>query len=249
LGAFLRFYGLNLQSFWYDELCSTTRAAPHLQISKIIKTYQKDPHPPFHPLLLHYWMKIFGYNQFSTRLLSAIFGIVGVFAFYLLGCEISNRRTGLITSMLAAVNYFHIYYSQEVRPYIFAALWGTLSFYFLLQLLREQNKKHLLLYAVSSTLMIYTHYYGLIMLLSHGVSICIYIIIGNCLNRKKIFIYYTLSGLLIAILYSPWIPSLVGMMKRKIHHTAVPAPSFFIDYFENYFGKDPYIVILFASII
>ena len=248
-GAFLRLKGLNFQSLWFDEICSVTRANPDLTLNQIYNNYQIDPHPPFHPIILHYWMKLFGYNEFSPRLLSSLFGILGIFILYLLGREVAGKQAGLISAAITAFNYYHLTYSQEVRPYVFAFLFSALSFLFFIRLVKTQTRKNMILYSLSSVFLIYTHYYGLIMLLSQYIALIIYVFTIRSDIRRKLLTHFSFSGILISILYSPWIPTVIKMLKKKDHFTKKPAPDFFILYFKTYFGNNSYLTIISAVII
>jgi len=248
-GFLLRIWSLNFQGLWHDELCSVVRASPSLSVGSILEIYQSDPHPPFHPLLLHYWMSVFGYHETSVRILSVLGGIIGIYAIFLLGRVVAGKQGGLIAAGVTAVNFFHLYYSREVRPYIFASLFSTLSFLFFLKLLKTPNKKNVLLYAIFSTLLIYTHYYGLIILLAQGAALLFYAVIDESCNKRRLFFHYGISGILILVLYSPWIPTAIKMLHKESHWNKLPKNSFFIYYFLEYFGDNSYLAILVAFVL
>ncbi|MFH0763551.1 MAG: glycosyltransferase family 39 protein [Candidatus Omnitrophota bacterium] len=63
--------------------------------------------PQFEKPILIYWLiglsyKIFGINEFAARLPSAIFALIGVFAAYLLGGLLFNRRVGALSAVILA---------------------------------------------------------------------------------------------------------------------------------------------------
>lgn len=249
-GVFLRFKGLLFQSLWLDELISIMSSAPSESLGDIVAHYQGDPHPPLYFFILHFWMAIFGFNELSARLLTAIIGSLSVWSVYLLGKESFNKNTGLIAAALTALNLFNLRYSQEVRPYIMFFLAAALAYLFFIRLLKEQTRKNIILYAAASAFMIYIHYFGLFILLSQAVFVLFYLFSEEGTDRLKIIKSFALSGVLTVILYSPWIPTVLRMMKRKGHWIKdAPGSDFFLKLFRSFFGGEPYLVILFGGLI
>ena len=161
LSVFLRLYKLDFKSLWIDELYTIVPANPNNDLESIVR-YCKSDQPPLFFFLLHYWFKIFPYSPFFGRLLSVVIGVLGVAAMYFLGAEIKNRETGLYASALSAINYFHIYYSQECRFYSLLFLLTVVSFIFFLRSLKYKTKKNYLLYVLSTIGLLYTQYFGII---------------------------------------------------------------------------------------
>jgi uncharacterized membrane protein len=249
-GIFLRFKGMVFQSLWLDEITSILSSAPSKSLSAIISHYQGDPHPPLFFFILHYWMGLFGYNEFSARLLVVIIGSLSVLAAYFLGKECFNRNTGLIASVIVAFNYFNLRFSHEVRPYILLCLASTMSYTFFIRLIKHQTKKNIIFYSLSSAFMIYTHYYGIFVLLSQIIFLLFYFFSEEKISWMKILKSFTISGAIILILYTPWIPTILKMIKKKSHWIQkAPGPDFFIESFRAFLGKEPYLVVLFTGLI
>ena len=73
--------------------------------------------PQFEKPIMFYWLveaafKVFGANEFSARLPSAVFGLIGIIALYLLGSLIFNRRAGLISALVLATCVEYIILSR-----------------------------------------------------------------------------------------------------------------------------------------
>jgi len=249
-GIFLRFKGMTFQSLWLDEIISILSSAPSKSLSEIISHYQGDPHPPLFFFILHYWMSIFGYNELSARLLVVIIGSLSVLASYFLGKECFNRNTGLIASAIVAFSHFNIRFSHEVRPYILLCLASIMSYTFFIRLIKHQTKKNIIFYSLSSAFLIYTHYYGIFVLLSQIIFLLFYFFSEEKIPRKKIFKSFTTSGAIVLILYTPWIPTILRMIKKKSHWIQnSPDSDFFIKSFSAFLGKEPYLVVLFTGLI
>ncbi|NJM80744.1 MAG: hypothetical protein HC854_16075 [Flavobacterium sp.] len=87
------------------------------------------------------FFKFFGYYSLVARLPSAILGSLSIFFLYKLIKILFNQNAAIIGSIFLAINQFHIYYSQEARAYSFYIFGVILSFYFLIKLLLNPNKK------------------------------------------------------------------------------------------------------------
>ena len=135
VATILRFYHLTAQSFWADEGNSISLAQRSLVL--VTRGAAYDIHPPLYYYLLWGWIRIFGDGEFAARALSAVLGVALVYVTWLLGCRLGDRRVGLVAGFLAALSPYQVYYSQEARMYILAALLGALSVYFFVWLLEN----------------------------------------------------------------------------------------------------------------
>lgn len=92
----------------------------------------------FEKPILFYWLveasfKIFGINEFTARLPSAIFAFFGLVAIYLLGGIIFNKRTGVLAALILATNVEYIMLSRAcVTDMVLGTfiLWGLLLFFY-----------------------------------------------------------------------------------------------------------------------
>jgi len=232
VGAVLRFYKLDFQGLWYDELHSMNESDPDLTIREVIE-YAKTDQPPSFFLLLHSWFKVFPFTGFFGRAFTAFIGVLGVVAMYFLGTEIKNSSTGLIAALLTSLNYFHIYYSQEVRFYTLFFLGTALSFLFFIKDLRKITPVFFILDIFFTALTVYTHYFGLIVLASQGIIFLIAVIFYRF--DRKLFYYGLIAVVVVIILFLPWVPQIISDSKITFWIEAVKFPRFLFAYFYNYF--------------
>lgn len=248
-GAILRLYKLDYQSIWIDEICSFKEADPKLSVIDIYKFVKSfDPHPPFYYISLHFVFMIFGYTTFVMRAYSAFLGIAGLIAFYFLGKEIANKKVGLIGTGLLAINFFHIYYSQEARMYSLMFLTTTLSFYTLIKLIKSPTARNTIPYIICTTLMIYSHFFALFVLFSQAVIILYFLFEKEKIERKRFFLLSMLSGIAVVIL---WIPALLIFLEAsKTQSSWIPAPTpdQFSSLFKEFFGNAE-VIFYFISIL
>jgi mannosyltransferase len=222
LALSLRFYRLDGQSLWADEGNSAALAARNL--TTITRDAAHDIHPPLYYYLLHFWVRIFGNSEVALRSLSALMGSALVLMTYLLGQELFNRRVALIASFLAAISSFQIYYSQETRMYIPAALWAALAVYFFLKWMRSRGGLDIkpempadgarnrvasllfaALYVLFTTAALYTHYFSftipLVTNLAYGLGMIAY----ERWRRPKAVVGWAVAQLIMVGLYYPWL--------------------------------------------
>ncbi len=165
----LRFWGMTDSCLWFDEIFSV-HAAEH-PWDTIISFVAKDLiHPPLFYLLLKLWIPLAGESVFWLRLLPVVFSILALFPFWMLCRELKLKPPAIIVAIsLFAVNGSLIKYAQEVRMYsllLFLSLvsiWLFSRFYF-------RGKNFWLLTAVN-ILLIYTHYFGWLVIIAEVVAI------------------------------------------------------------------------------
>jgi mannosyltransferase len=225
---------LDYQSLWNDELHSMNGANPSSTISEVIE-YSKNDQPPFYFLILHCWFKVFAYNEYSARFLSALIGVLGVIVMYYLGREFNNKVTGLMCSFLTATNYFHISYSQEVRFYTLLFLLAALSYLFFLRAAKNSTVFNFLFYSIFTTLLLYTHYFGIVIMAS---QFCVFILLVLFYRRTGTFIIKAIgSGFAILFFISPWIGVFIN--DSAIDYFWIPPvslsflPHFLYEYFKD----------------
>lgn len=163
LAAFLRFYRLDSSSLWSDE--GNTWALLSRSFAQIAKDAAADIHPPGYYWLLKLWSMTVGNNAWGMRSFSAVAGVLLVYVVYQLGrCLESNAQlTGiaLLATLLAALNPFQIYYSQEARMYLLLALEGAGLFWALFAWPSDARRSHIvpaLGYLLCGVAGLWTHY-------------------------------------------------------------------------------------------
>lgn len=249
IGIFLRFQHLTLGSLWLDELHTMNEANPQKSMKEVIDQVKAfEAIPPFYFLSIHIWFKLFDFNDFYARLFSAVAGCMGIGVIYLCGLKMYNRRVALFAAALTALNYFHISYSQDARPYALLFFLSALSCYFFVRVLQNINFKNSLFYDFSGLLLIYTHYFGVLLLIAQYLLIFSFVLFDRK-ERKNLLIHFGLAALLIVLGYLPWMPAMFNSLGNASFWAPVPKFLYFTDYFEEYFGdEDPLVKIFFCLI-
>ncbi len=160
LGIVLRFGTLGLQSFHHDEVVTASRVLPGSIGHLLHEVRASESCPPLYYLLAHWWAGIFGFDEVGLRSLSALFGALTIPVAYMVAVELYDRRAGLITAAIVAVNPMFVWYSQEARAYALLVLLTAVSLLFFLRALRTGRSVDIVLWGVASALALCTHYFA-----------------------------------------------------------------------------------------
>lgn len=251
LALALRLYHINFQSLWLDEIHTVNEANPALTLRELYTILcEADPHPPLFFLLAKLSFYLFGYTAITLRILSAVIGLAGVWSIYLLGKELYNKKAGLIGALLLAVNYFHIYYSQDGRPYALLFFCTTISFYYLAKFIKNPTLRSSLLYGFFAGLMLYTHLFALFGMIAQCVVLLYFVCkpYSHAVIVKKMFLYSLLSGLIVIFMYLPCLGILLSAASRTSFWIAKLKADVYLDVLSEFFGYYD-IQLLFAGIV
>jgi len=255
LAAALRLYHVDFQSPWLDEVLTMNAANPDKTFSELydhVMFWEYIPHLFFY--LNHILFEIFGYTTLVGRVLSALIGVAGVYAIYLLGWEAYSKRTGLIAALLVSVNIFHIAYSQEMRPYGMLFLFSILSFYRLLVLLRTPTLKNAVYYGIFTGLIVHAHFFGLITIFAQCLILLFFVIISVRSNRIKFLKVSAVGGVVALLVCVPVIEAFIRVSGVEAFWLPKPTETVYGDMFKEFFGRAEvllfiiYIVIVYYSI-
>jgi uncharacterized membrane protein len=223
LAAVLRLYQLSGQSLWSDEGNSVALARDGF--AEIAQRTAFDIHPPFYYWLLKIWVAIFGDSEIGLRSLSAVLGVGLVYLIWVLGIRLFNRRVGLMAAFIAALSPLQVYYSQEARMYMLLAFLSTLTVLAMLFLLESYALKNnsefrianyaprlawpSLLYLLTVTAGLYTHYAFPLILLAVNLTILAWFqrVRSKIPNPKSQIFHWIMLQLIPLLFYLPWLPT------------------------------------------
>lgn len=245
ISACLRFYKIDYQSVWIDEILSMKNSNPKLSLKELydsVMFLEFIPHAYFYVLRLFF--EVFGFTTVVARSLSAIFGVFGVYAVYLLAKEMFNKKSGLIAASFIAVNIFHISYSQEARPYAMLFLFTVLSFYKLVQLLKKPNYKNAVLYAIFTGLIINSHFFGFITVFSQVLILLTFLVITKKEDLRKTITLYAISGVIFLIFILLLAEPLLRASNINSFWLPQPDAQIYTNMIKEFFGKSELVLSL-----
>ena len=238
LGFVFRFYNINYENLWIDEIYSFWVTDPNLIFAETYLRIQTTESTPF----LYYYLvkmcnKIFGYDPIVGRCFSAFFGFLSIFSVGVLCKRITQNKSYLFATCLISLNIFLIINSQEMRVYIFTFFLISLSLIFFLNLFKEDKNriftKNFLLFTFFTFLAIVSHPFAIIIL----ISIISFIIIDYLFFLKKNH-KVNISLILISILTIGFLYHYVNYVSlNKVGWIEQPDIRFFTNfYFSKFFG-------------
>jgi hypothetical protein len=205
-GLFLgfRFYRLTRYGLYTDEIFSVEAA--HLSFGGLLSFVLDDVvHPPLFYLLLKSWIALGGESLLWLRLFPVMTSVLSIIPFLLLCRALRLKAAWTAAALwLAAVNPYLVYYSQELRMYSLAVLLSLCSAWLFVCFLNPENsaKRVLLALTVVNLLLVYTHYYGGLLIGAQG-SYLFFRSVASAGSIRSLF-PFSISSLAVALGFSPW---------------------------------------------
>ncbi len=220
LAYLLRLFRLGYQELRGDEAFSYLFAAMPPAESVPALLAGGDPHSPLHYLLLHGWLTLTGDTEFALRYLSLLLSLLLLPLVYQLGRLLGGQRLGLLAACLMAISQSLIWLAQDVRnQYMLVQVLGLLATVLLVGYLRptffnpeaqtcaertrSKRREELVLwgvYVVVAATAVYSHYYGLFILVAHGFYLWL-----PSEGRWRRLTTWAASGVAAALLFIPWL--------------------------------------------
>ncbi len=221
----LRLYRLDYFSLRGDEAFDVLYAAqPVPEIILQDRFYQI--YPPLYHTSLHYWMLIAGRGEFALRWITGVVpGTLVVPLTYALALRLFAKLEsnppehryliGWVAGVLAAVNPFLIWWSQDAHFYALLAMFGAAITLLATRLWDTRGRRPVwLAYVLITALGFYTHYYtyfswGAVNLVA----------LRNTIARrwtKPLVIRWWLAQVVAVTLYSPWLVASFDMVNAYV---------------------------------
>jgi mannosyltransferase len=207
LGATFRFYHLDGESLWNDELESWRQSSFSTLDQVLMQGSIPDTHPPLFQITLFFVERYLGSSETMLRLPSAIAGTLTIAVMFWLGNTVFGQKEGLISAFFTAVLWVPISYSQEARNYSFLILFSAVSGCLWMQIaLKIQRDEQIgfwlgIGYVLGALLECYTHYFGLFLILLQGIGL-----LGISLIRRRNRVRVIALYASILVGYLPWLP-------------------------------------------
>jgi len=191
----LRLWRLSDSCLWFDEIFSVHAATQPWD--NFLQFLALDLiHPPLFYAALKLWIAVGGEGLFWLRLFPVIFAVLALIPFLGICRELSLRNsTTIVALVLFAVNGSLIKYGQEVRMYSMLFALSLLSFWLFLRYFDDKGGAVLLV--VANVLVIYTHYFGWLVIFSQIVAIL--------LLKPARFRFVAIMAGVCTTLFVPWL--------------------------------------------
>jgi len=212
LALALRSFQLTESGLWTDEAFSVNVARlPFWEMCQ--KIAWDGVHPPFFYFLLHPWILIFGDSEAAVRSLPVLYGVLAVLLVYAVAARLYSRQVGLVAAFLLATSSFYIFYSQDVRMYMFTAPPAAVSFYALYRLIFDRRLVVYAVYYLSTLVLLYTHIFGVFYVLAQNVYYLGLMLLGRE-DRPPLRHWIALQSATV-LSFVPWLPFVYDKMQRQ----------------------------------
>ncbi|MFC1799819.1 glycosyltransferase family 39 protein [Candidatus Eisenbacteria bacterium] len=196
VGLVLRFVSLGGQSLWVDEMLTLSNAhiGRDLNASHIFGNFQG----PLVSLLMHAWASVSS-NEAYLRIPFAVAGAFTVIAGFFLARHASGFWTALNTTFFLALSPVLLWYSQEIRGYVFVLLFTVLMTYFLLRWADRREGKSLIWYGVFTFAALVSNLSAAFILAAHF----LYLVLVPA--RRRLAGKWIVTILVVLMVFSPWV--------------------------------------------
>ena len=203
-GVFFRFYQLNFENYWLDEMVSFWIADPNIPLDVTFSRFEYiDYNSPLFNLILKKHFTMFGYRPDIGRYLPFFFGILAIPFLGILSYQVKKDNSFLLTILLASINIYLIKYSQETRPYSLVFLLSIINLIFYYKIIsldpRILTRVYIfILFIIFSVLSLTSHPFVFIIFFSQiTFSIYSFFIFKN----KNLLFYLSIPFILIIYLF------------------------------------------------
>lgn len=197
--GYWRFTNLGHDSFWHDEIFTVEDA------QKGLNGFSDPHHAPLLHILTYTSFTLFGENEITARLPSALAGLLGVGLLALLGAVMGHPRAGLWAAFLLALLPFHVQYSQEARYYALLLALSLLTFITLYLAVTRRTLVWWASFGLATALNLYTHYGALLVLGWQVIFLAGWILWRGTHREIRAVQGPLLAGVVALLLYAPWL--------------------------------------------
>lgn len=220
LAAALRLVNLSDRLLWYDEAFAVLYASRSM--SEIlygtlarVQGAAADVHPVLYYFALHGWMQLVGQTPLAVRMPSMLLGLGTVVAAWGLARELFDERVAVWAAAFTVASPFLIAYSQETRMYALLGFCSAASLWAFIRAARTGSLRAWIAFVILGTLTLYSHNLGFLTFVALGVFVVACALSGRL--YWVLVVKTTLAGLIMAILWSPWlalVPSQFGKIEQ-----------------------------------
>jgi mannosyltransferase len=203
-------------SFWMDEGLSVGIASHPL--GDIPGVLREDGSPPLYYMLLHVWMDVFGRSETAVHWLSLTAALLCIPSAMWAAWSLWGKRAGYLGAVVCALLPFLTAYGEEARMYALMALFALLASTCWVHAFVYGRRGYLIGFALLQAAMLYTHSWGIFF----GVGAVLALIpvwrARPASERGALVKDAALAFGGAAILYLPWVPTLL----YQVSHTGAP---------------------------
>ncbi len=225
VAALLRFRGID-SDLWYDEMITLVEFV-RLPFSQLLTSYVSQNNHILFSLLSNVSVSMFGESPGVVRLPALLFGVASIWALYNLARTLTDEREAWLATILIAVSYHHVWFSQNARGYTGLLFWSLLGTWFFIKGLRQSSNVIWITYAAFMALGMYIHLTSAFILLGHVIIYCFILLRRTNFLKNTTFsdllplISFALVGLFTFQLYSLVLPQVFSAFSDRVEASQV----------------------------
>ncbi|ESU26188.1 hypothetical protein FSS13T_11790 [Flavobacterium saliperosum S13] len=223
---------------WMDEIYTMNITNPDNSFSTIItEVNNREGFPYLYFLFLKILHTFLGYSPIVARGLSALFGVLSVFAIFKLGEKLYDKKAGFYAALLLTFSEYAIYISQDARPYTIYLFGVIMSYYGMVTFLKEVNRKNAIQYGLLAGLLLNFNFFALINLFAQAILVVFYLFFIDKQKRIELIKNGLLSSGIAIILFLPNIYKLKTLMAFKSSWIPAPGPDSLTIILKEFIGN------------
>lgn len=190
--------------FWNSALAVQPEYA--FNYKSVFYNQAQDVHPPLYYVIIHTICSIFPgvYSKWFAIIPNMIFFVIGQIVMFRIGMTLFKKSEyALMTCLVYGFSWGIINNTVYVRMYELLSLWGLVSYYLHLRMLRDFNFKILLLTLLTSLCGILTQYYFLVFQFFVSAGFAINLIVKKKYKQFTVYCMGYLCVLLSAVAIFP----------------------------------------------
>lgn len=215
VGLALRIPGLG-DGLWFDEI-QTQLEYVRLPWGRLLTTFDSTNQHLLFSVSARAVQQLFGESATTLRIPAVVFGVASLWAALVFALRWMPTRQAWWSTVVLAVAYHHIWFSQNARGYTALLLFTIVASTVFLDLLRGHASRRLvLLYTLAMSLALLTHLTAATVAAAHGLA-WLWRARSLAAGRARWapFVALTGAGLLTATCYAPIVPQVLDAMGKS----------------------------------
>ncbi|HXF69141.1 MAG TPA: glycosyltransferase family 39 protein [Thermoflexus sp.] len=159
--------------FLFDEKHVLVQTSQHGWL-EIARALMRDSHPPLYYWLVKGWMEMGGFDQpWAFRVFSLMLGLPALPLAFQVGRQWGGDRLGLALVAWLMLNPLYLFFLILIRMYGLVVTLGALLTFLWARLMRRPTTRVWVLWILTQGLLIFTHYYGLLLIGAQWLAVVI----------------------------------------------------------------------------
>ena len=161
-----RIVGLNA-SLWYDEVLTLTRFV-RLPWGDLVRDFSSLNNHMFFSLQAKAAVERLGESAWALRLPALVFGMASLPLIWWMARQAAGRGAALLTTLMLAISYHHVWFSQNARGYTGLLFWTTAATLLLANGLKRPGWSVFSAFGICLAAGMYTHLSAALFFVANG---------------------------------------------------------------------------------